>query len=169
MLGSFECVRWNACVHKLDFGIYSHPKECWRNGFRNHINFKGKKPSHQKLRGGSNLRRSEPSTLLTELFRPPPPPPPPPSTMCSDILYVDIASPEQREENAISQSSVAIGPSAPHTCSTPHCQGQCPLFLHLHLHHRLVGLVAKVSTSRAEDPGFESRLRRDFSGVKSYR
>ena len=28
--------------------------------------------------------------------------------------------------------------------------------------HRLVGLVVKTSASRAEDPGFESRLRRDF-------
>ena len=28
----------------------------------------------------------------------------------------------------------------------------------------LVGLVVKASASRAEDPGFESRLRRDFSG-----
>ena len=28
---------------------------------------------------------------------------------------------------------------------------------------RLVGLVVKASSSRAEDPGFESRLRRDFS------
>ena len=34
---------------------------------------------------------------------------------------------------------------------------------------RLVGLVIKVSASRAEDPGFESRLRRDFSGVESYK
>ena len=30
--------------------------------------------------------------------------------------------------------------------------------------HRLGGLVVKASASRAEDPGFESRLRRDFSG-----
>ena len=30
--------------------------------------------------------------------------------------------------------------------------------------HRLAGLVVKASASRAEDPGFESRLRRDFSG-----
>ena len=30
--------------------------------------------------------------------------------------------------------------------------------------NRLVGLVVKESTSRAEDPLFESRLRRDFSG-----
>ena len=29
---------------------------------------------------------------------------------------------------------------------------------------RLVGLVVMASASRAEDPGFESRLRRDFSG-----
>ena len=31
-----------------------------------------------------------------------------------------------------------------------------------------VGLVVKASASRAEDPGFESRLRWDFSGVESY-
>ena len=29
---------------------------------------------------------------------------------------------------------------------------------------RLVGLMVKASASRAEDPGFESRLRQDFSG-----
>ena len=43
----------------------------------------------------------------------------------------------------------------------------CPVLLQLSfplLSHRLVGLVVKASASRAEDPGFESRLRRDFSG-----
>ena len=30
--------------------------------------------------------------------------------------------------------------------------------------HRLVGLVVKAFASRAEDPGFESRLHRDFFG-----
>ena len=30
--------------------------------------------------------------------------------------------------------------------------------------NRLVGLVVKASASGAEDPGFESRFRRDFSG-----
>ena len=34
--------------------------------------------------------------------------------------------------------------------------------------YRLVGLVVKASASRAEDPGFESRLGRDFFGVESY-
>ena len=34
---------------------------------------------------------------------------------------------------------------------------------------RFVGkLEVKASASRAEDPGFESRLRRDFPGVESY-
>ena len=37
-----------------------------------------------------------------------------------------------------------------------------------HPRDRLVGLVVKASTLRAEDPGFESYLRRDFSRVKSY-
>ena len=32
----------------------------------------------------------------------------------------------------------------------------------------LVGLVVKASASRAEDPGFESRLWRDFFGVESH-
>ena len=33
---------------------------------------------------------------------------------------------------------------------------------------RLVGLVVKASASRAENPGFESHLRRDCFGVESY-
>ena len=33
---------------------------------------------------------------------------------------------------------------------------------------RLVDLMVKASASRAEDHGFESRLRRDFFGVESY-
>ena len=39
---------------------------------------------------------------------------------------------------------------------------QCGLFLCWL--DRLGGLVVKASASRAEDPGFESRLHRDFSG-----
>ena len=34
--------------------------------------------------------------------------------------------------------------------------------------YRLVGLVVKAPSSRAEGPGFESRLRRDFFGVEIY-
>ena len=35
---------------------------------------------------------------------------------------------------------------------------------HVHTQYRLAGLVVKASASRVEGPGFESRLRRDFSG-----
>ena len=38
----------------------------------------------------------------------------------------------------------------------------------LRLDH-LFGLAVKASASRAQDPGFESRLSQDISGVKSYR
>ena len=31
MSGSFESVGWNACEHRLDLGLYSHPKE-WFEG-----------------------------------------------------------------------------------------------------------------------------------------
>ena len=33
--------------------------------------------------------------------------------------------------------------------------------------HRLVGLVVKASASKAEDPGFESHWRQDFSGLSN--
>ena len=65
MSGSFESVRWNACVHRLDLGLYSHPKEFfffppW-NGVRTHVNSKGKIPSTGKK--NSPQRRIEPTTL----------------------------------------------------------------------------------------------------------
>ena len=34
--------------------------------------------------------------------------------------------------------------------------------------YRLAGLVVNASALRAEDPGFESGLRRDFFGVEPY-
>ena len=43
----------------------------------------------------------------------------------------------------------------------PVCLFVC-LLVYLLLYDRLVGLVVKASASTAEDPGFESRLRRDF-------
>ena len=44
MLGSFESVRWNACVHRLGLDLYSHPKEYLGNGVRTPTNSKGKMP-----------------------------------------------------------------------------------------------------------------------------
>ena len=75
--GSFESVQWNACVHRLNLCLYSHPKEFWGNGVRTHGNSKGKVPSTGNifLRGGPNQwccikQDSQPNTLPTELFRP---------------------------------------------------------------------------------------------------
>ena len=34
MSGYLEYVRWNACAHRLDLGLYSHPKEFSGNGVR---------------------------------------------------------------------------------------------------------------------------------------
>ena len=51
-------------------------------------------------------------------------------------------------------------------CSTVH--RKFLIVLDILVAYRLVDLVVKASASRAEDPGFESRLRRDFFGVESY-
>ena len=69
---------------------------------------------------------------------PPPPPPPPPLTHPIPCLSVTFVS---------------------HFASAYVCSCVCLRFL-----DRLGGLVVKASASRAEDPRFESRLRRDFSG-----
>ena len=73
----FESVRWNACVHRLDLGVHSHPKEFLGNGVRTHVNSKGKFLSTGKilLRRETNPRccikqDSEPNTLLTRYSSP---------------------------------------------------------------------------------------------------
>ena len=38
MSASFESVQWNACVHRLDLGLYSHPKEFLGNGVSTRVN-----------------------------------------------------------------------------------------------------------------------------------
>ena len=40
----FESVLWDACVHRLDLGLYFHPKEFLGNGVRTLVNSKGKIP-----------------------------------------------------------------------------------------------------------------------------
>ena len=65
-------------MHKLDLGLYSHPKEFGGNGVRTHVNSKGKNPLYRKT---FPERKIEPTTLhqagqraqhtTNELFRPP--------------------------------------------------------------------------------------------------
>ena len=52
-------------------------------------------------------------------------------------------------------------------CLAPVQMCHCILW-HFFVADHLVGLVVKASVSRAEDPGFESCLHWDFSGVESY-
>ena len=58
MSGSFESVRGNACVHRLNLGLYSHPNEFWGNGVRARVNSKGKKSPYRinspKRKNGSH-------------------------------------------------------------------------------------------------------------------
>ena len=68
MSGSFESVQWNACVHRLDLGLYSHLKEFSGNGIRNHINSSG---SEEVQTRDCNMQDSKPNTLPAELFQPP--------------------------------------------------------------------------------------------------
>ena len=57
MSGLFESVRWNACVHRLDLGLYSHLKEFW--GMESEPMFiQGKNPLYWKA-----LRRIESAML----------------------------------------------------------------------------------------------------------
>ena len=45
MSASFQSLPWNACVHGLHLGLYSHLKEFLGNGVRTPANSKGKIPS----------------------------------------------------------------------------------------------------------------------------
>ena len=68
MSGSFESLWWNACVHRLDFDLYSHPKEFWGNGVKTHVNSKsmGKMPStggskEEEIRDAASHRTASPT------------------------------------------------------------------------------------------------------------
>ena len=41
----FESMWWNICVHRLDLGLYSHPKQFQQTGVRQNVYTKGKIPS----------------------------------------------------------------------------------------------------------------------------
>ena len=58
-------MRWIACVHRLDFGLYSHPKEFWEIGVRIQVNPNRNIPSTKKKKQKKKTlqRRIEPTTL----------------------------------------------------------------------------------------------------------
>ena len=70
MSGSFESVRWNACVHRLHLGFYTHPKEILGNGvkIKTHVNSEGEKSPRPE-----DQRRSACDTASRRTASPPPP------------------------------------------------------------------------------------------------
>ena len=60
MSGSFESVQWNACVHRLELGLYSNLKEFLGNGVRTHVISKRNNPLYWK---NSPYRSIKPTTL----------------------------------------------------------------------------------------------------------
>ena len=59
-----ESVRRNACVHKLDLGVYSHQKEFWGLESEPILTPRGKSPLPEK---NSPQRRIEPSCIKQEI------------------------------------------------------------------------------------------------------
>ena len=45
MSGCFESMQWNACVNRVDLGLYSYTKDLLGIGVRTHVNSKAKIPS----------------------------------------------------------------------------------------------------------------------------
>ena len=92
----FESVQWNACVHRLGFSLYSHPKEFLENGVRT---LQEKNPLYWKKKKKKTQRRIEPTTLhqaeqgaqqtTTELFRPP--------SVCVAVCLPVVQSPSVRQ------------------------------------------------------------------------
>ena len=89
MSGSLESARWNACVHRLGLGIYSHPKEFLGNGVRVHVNSKGEKiplpTAQRRIELATRQHAGQRAQHTTDYAIPPPspaphplPPPPPP-------------------------------------------------------------------------------------------
>ena len=75
----------NACVHRLDLGLNSHPKEFLGNRVRTQVNSKGKSPLQEKFSSeedrthhAASSRTASPTHYQRAIHPPLPPPPPPP-------------------------------------------------------------------------------------------
>ena len=107
-------------------------------------------------------------------------PPPPPPLQCLTVIYrsvpVDTSDVKSgfflcvffflRTDHAAPPPNFCSPNSSPLPPSTllPFKWTFCNAHSFSSSSYRLVGLVVKASASRAEDPGIESRWRRDFSG-----
>ena len=75
--------------------------------------------------------------------------------ICPCCALLGLAATKQQQQQQQQQKQIYCGA----------CRANALALLSgFHQTHRLLGLVVKASASRAGDPGFESRLRRDFPG-----
>ena len=109
--------------------------------------------------------------VLTPLPPPPTPPPSPPSPPHTPSCF---SSPFLLSSSFLSFFfsliffSLFVVSRDNYSATTRRFKNSSPSPLSSSSPDRLVGLVVKASASRAEGPGFESRLCRDFFGVESY-
>ena len=93
MSGSLESLRWDVCVHRLDLGLYSHPKEFRWNGTRTHVSSKGKNPLYRKKFSSEEDRTHDAASSRTvspaHHQRATPTPTPPPLPLLFLYVYVD--------------------------------------------------------------------------------
>ena len=68
MSASFESVRWNACVHRLDLGLYALPKEFWGNGVRTMLTPREKSPLPEKFSPEEERPDAVPQMLECEVL-----------------------------------------------------------------------------------------------------
>ena len=149
-------------MHRLDLALYSHPKEFCENGVKTHVNSKAKIPSSGKkiseedrTHDATSRSDSESNTLPTSYSGP---------------LLTQLKLMPHRDRNyrlnfpphLVAAYRLKASRFQRRPRNTRLLAGQPAA------NNRLVGLVVKASASRAEGPGFESRLRRDFFGAESY-
>ena len=141
MSGPFESVQWHASEHRLDLGLYSHLKEFCGNGVRTHVNFRGKIHST-----GKNFSPEEYQT--------------------DDAASSRTASPTHYQwAILVPHSWWWLGDFGQYFRELA-CSFLSPGIIWPFLAWNcLLGLVVKALASGVEDPGFESRLRLDFSGL----
>ena len=75
MSESFGSVPVNACVHRLDLGLHSHPQEFWGNGIRTDVSSKGKKNSigsskEDRTHDAASRRTASPTHYRLSYFGP---------------------------------------------------------------------------------------------------
>ena len=173
MSGSFESVQWIACVHRLDLGLNSHPKEFW--GSEPMPTPREKSPlSHRMIWLGSaaptcriqsrclyhqvreavTARLTQGRTITAQDTAPIPQRfSGKASALKAGDPWTQLSSPRPRRSHTSGLHTGTLAVALPGVWH----QRVCVRML-IHCQY------TEASALREEDPGFESCLRRDFSG-----